>query len=735
LKVSNDKIETPLPKPLNAPLNANTMTTTTIKQLEKAENKYISSDDELASLQENIKDKMGTVQSTITEEKIIKEKVDINKIKALVTSIKSEQKSDEAQNFENLIGMLDQLERGEANVLEEKSEKLENKPDIEMMRTLVKSIVQEQKEHEVKDLITMLSELEKEKVEVKEEAREPLISEGVDIQKIKALVRSISAVQKGDEVQNFENLLTMLDQLERGEANILEHENSKLEIAESDIKKIKNLVSSITEEQNEDQVNDLISMLDQLEKEKAEIKEEIKAPLIEKGVDIQKIRALVTSISSEQKNDVVQNFENLVNMLDQLERGEANILEHENAKLDIAESDIKKIKNLVSSITEEQKGDQVNDLISILDQLEKEKAEIKEEIKAPLIEGVDIQKIRALVTSISSEQKSDEISAFENLESMLDQLEKGEAKILEHENAKLEKATSNIKKIKTLVTSIVEEQTGDEVNNLISLLDQLEKETLEVREEQTQPLISDGVDIQKIKALVTSISSEQKGDEVQSFENLLTMLDQLERGEANILEHENAKLDKANAEIKKIKTLVRSIVEEQNSDEVNSLMSMIDQLEKERAEMSEELEQNIEIGTVSKEQQIQVQTKEVSTTKKQGINEEVKVETIKPTFVSKPKSIIDLVEGMPLIIEAEVKALPEPRVLLLRNKKQIIDYEEFGCSYNIYAEGDITTISYEIYEAEKNKHDGMYHINVSNEKGETVCGIQVNVKGNENKQN
>jgi hypothetical protein len=31
-----------------------------------------------------------------------------------------------------------------------------------------------------------------------------------------------------------------------------------------------------------------------------------------------------------------------------------------------------------------------------------------------------------------------------------------------------------------------------------------------------------------------------------------------------------------------------------------------------------------------------------------------------------------------------------------------------------------------------NKHEGMYHIHVSNEVGEAVSGIQVNLKGNLN---
>jgi hypothetical protein len=109
--------------------------------------------------------------------------------------------------------------------------------------------------------------------------------------------------------------------------------------------------------------------------------------------------------------------------------------------------------------------------------------------------------------------------------------------------------------------------------------------------------------------------------------------------------------------------------------------------------------------------------------------EEIKIVTIKPSFIVKPKSIMDIVEGSPIIFQAKVKALPQPNIVLLKNKKQIVDFEEFQCSYNIYTENEITTIEYQISEAELNKHEGIYHIHISNDIGEVVCGIQVNLKG------
>jgi hypothetical protein len=112
--------------------------------------------------------------------------------------------------------------------------------------------------------------------------------------------------------------------------------------------------------------------------------------------------------------------------------------------------------------------------------------------------------------------------------------------------------------------------------------------------------------------------------------------------------------------------------------------------------------------------------------------EEFEIQTFKPSFIAKPKSIMDVVEGNPLVLQATVKASPQPNIVLFKNKKPVTDFQEFQCSYNISTENEITTIAYEIAEAELNKHEGMYHIHVSNEVGEAVSGIQVNLKGNLN---
>jgi hypothetical protein len=41
---------------------------------------------------------------------------------------------------------------------------------------------------------------------------------------------------------------------------------------------------------------------------------------------------------------------------------------------------------------------------------------------------------------------------------------------------------------------------------------------------------------------------------------------------------------------------------------------------------------------------------------------EIESEILKPSFIQKPKTILDLKEGMPLNIEAKLIASPEPEV-------------------------------------------------------------------------
>ncbi len=69
------------------------------------------------------------------------------------------------------------------------------------------------------------------------------------------------------------------------------------------------------------------------------------------------------------------------------------------------------------------------------------------------------------------------------------------------------------------------------------------------------------------------------------------------------------------------------------------------------------------------------------------------------------------------------------KVVLLKNKKPITNFEECGYSINILSEKETHFLRIEVSEAERNLHDGMYQIVASNNAGEIMASVQVNIKG------
>ena len=120
-------------------------------------------------------------------------------------------------------------------------------------------------------------------------------------------------------------------------------------------------------------------------------------------------------------------------------------------------------------------------------------------------------------------------------------------------------------------------------------------------------------------------------------------------------------------------------------------------------------------------------SKETVDTKTSEFIESDSIEILKPSFLQKPKSVIDVDEGSKLIIEAKLIASPKPETVWLLNNKQIKANEQ-GISLMSQSDVHMHIYRLEINKCKSSQHTGLFKLVVENAGGQSTCTTQVNVK-------